>query len=499
MSSVLPTPDTPGPDRPSILEKLVTLPAHSPELVKNFDRNKVVFSPTNSMAAFWHSNDFYQFVIGPLGSTKTANCIFKMLAYAQLQPKQADGIRRSRFVIARPTLQQIKTTVLKDIEFWLGAVARFKVSESKIEIRTDDVESDWYLIPLESVEDQRRLLSMQLTGVYFNEFREIPFELVSAAVGRVGRFPAEAHGGCTWCGIIADSNPPGVDSAYYKFLVENPPAGLHFTHQPSALSPEADWRHLLRAGYYENMMSGHADDWVDIHVHSKWGETKSGQAVYKHSFKKEFHVSKNPLLVDRSRPLIIGMDFARWPAAVLCQLDNVGRLLVFQELEMENTGAEKFLITKLLPMLSTARFAGASGYVIGDPSGVARSSIGEESVFSMLNKRMNIPAYPAMTNLIDPRLRAVEKFLLQQRDGGPALLIDPVGCPLLIRGFIYEYRYKTRTDGSQDDTPDKTNRPFPDLHDALQYAALGTASSIRSRVFKKTPTKSHSITPGSWT
>lgn len=469
-------------------------------LLDKFDRNKVVFTPTQSLAEFWHSNAFYQFVIGPLGSTKTTNMIFKMLAYAQLQPPQDDGIRRSRWVIARPTLQQIKTTVLKDIEQWLGAIAYFKVSESKVEIRTDTVESDWYLIPLETIEDQRRLLSMQLTGVYFNEFREVPFELISAAAGRVGRFPSLAHGGCNWMGVLGDSNPPSMDSKYYKFLIENPPKNLHFTHQCSGVSEKSDWRKYLPKNYYENLMVGHADDWVNVHVHSEWGEVRAGQAVYKHSFNRDFHVAKQVLIPNKSAPLIIGMDFARWPAAVICQIDHMGRLLLFQELEMENTGVEKFTIEMLLPMLASERFAGMNGYIVGDPSGIARSQIGEESVFSMFNKRLNISAYPAMTNMIDPRLRAVEKFLLQQRGGTAAMLIDPVGCPKLIKGFIYEYRYKARKDGMQDDKPDKTNRPYPDLHDALQYACLGTSKIITSRALRNRTTAQQSNLPvGSWT
>ena len=97
-------------------------------------------------------------------------------------------------------------------------------------------------------------------------------------------------------------------------------------------------------------------------------------------------------------------------------------------------------------------------------------------------------------------IRAVEKFLLQQRGGSPALLVDPVGCPQLIQGFEYQYRFKTRKDGMLEDKPDKTNRPFPDLHDALQYACLGTAQNIRAGVFGNPNTAtSKPIPAGSWT
>jgi len=457
------------------------------------------FSPPQSLAEFWHTNDFYQFIVGPIGSTKTTNCIFKMLYYSLTQNIGPDGYRRSRWVIVRPTLQQIKTTVLKDIEQWLSPICSIRVSDSMIKIRVNDVISDWYMIPLQHHEDQRRLLSMQLTGAYFNEFREIPFNFIADVVGRLGRYPSMEHGGCSWTGIIADSNPPPKDSPYYKFLVEEKPDNVHFTHQPGGLDPEADWRAWLRPDYYENIAAGRSGDWVDVHVHSKWGQVKAGQAVYKSSFEREFHVAKGRLTPIPGCPLIIGMDFARWPAAIICQMDPTGRLLVFEELEQENSGVENFVKIKLIPLLKSQKFNGYHGYVIGDPSGNQRSQIGEESVYDMF-KRMGLQAYPAQTNNIEPRIRAVEKFLLQQRGGKPALIIDPVGCPQLVRGFEYAYRYRTRKDGMMEDIPDKSNRPYPDLHDALQYACLGTAQNIMARMFVPTrPQVIASPSPRGWT
>jgi hypothetical protein len=51
--------------------------------------------------------------------------------------------------------------------------------------------------------------------------------------------------------------------------------------------------------------------------------------------------------------------------------------------------------------------------VVGDPSGVAKSNISEESCFDAV-QRHGLPAYPAPTNDIEPRLRAVENLLLRQ-------------------------------------------------------------------------------------
>ena len=100
-------------------------------------------------------------------------------------------------------------------------------------------------------------------------------------------------------------------------------------------------------------------------------------------------------------------------------------------------------------------------------------------------KRIGFVAFPATTNDIQPRLRSVEKWLLQQRSGKPAMLIDAQGCPKLLRGFRGEYRYKMQRDGSVEVKPDKKNRPFADLHDALQYACLGTSDRIRGKYMRR--------------
>jgi hypothetical protein len=47
---------------------------------------------------------------------------------------------------------------------------------------------------------------------------------------------------------------------------------------------------------------------------------------------------------------------------------------------------------------------------VGDPSGVAKGNVSEESCFDAL-QRLGLPCFPAPTNDIEPRLRAVEALL----------------------------------------------------------------------------------------
>ena len=60
-------------------------------------------------------------------------------------------------------------TVLLDILTWLRPICTYKVSEQLVTLRFADVRAEIFLIPLEDPEDQKRLLSMQLTGAWASE------------------------------------------------------------------------------------------------------------------------------------------------------------------------------------------------------------------------------------------------------------------------------------------------------------------------------------------
>lgn len=236
---------------------------------------------------------------------------------------------------------------------------------------------------------------------------------------------------------------------------------------------------------------------MDQHIHGKWVDSADGKAVYQESFNHDFHIAKEPLRPVRSGTLLVGMDFARHPAAVIGQVDPRGRLLVLAEVEHENMGLETFVHQCLRPVLAQERFLGLPVAVVGDPSGNQRSQIGEESVFQAL-RRLGFVAVSASTNAIEPRIRAVEKWLLQHDGGRPRLVVDPA-CRVLIDGFMERYIYKAKKDGSLEEVPAKV-RPWADVHDALQYLCLGTAQNVLPRIMTQfSPMKRDPVPTGAWT
>jgi len=75
-------------------------------------------------------------------------------------------------------------------------------------------------------------------------------------------------------------------------------------------------------------------------------------------------------------------------------------------------------------------------------------------------------------------------LLFQQRDGGPALIIDRKRCPMLVRALNGAYRYARNQAGLTKPLPEKLH-PASDLADALQYVCLAQNSGIADYIAKR--------------
>ncbi len=354
------------------------------------------------------------------------------------------------------------------------------------------------LIPLDTKADQQRLLSLNLTGAWVSEFREIDPSLISALSGRLGRFPSKAIAVPTWYGIVAETNPPDEDSEWYTLLEIEKPPNWAFYKQPGGMTDEAENIANLPDGYYDNLLANNNSDWSDIHVHAQYGKSLGGQAVFRASFKPDFHVVKADTLIPaRDAPLMIGQDFGRTPAALIGQIDSRGRLVIFDELTSEDMGIEQFATEVMRPLLSNS-YTGFGMFMVADPKGRDKSQVNEDSPFDML-KRLGYSVYPAPTNNIDPRLRAVEQLLLHQVSGGPQLMISDK-CVTLIQAMKYWYRYRRKTTGVLEDKPEKTH-PWSDVADCLQYMSMSTNANYLGKVMNAMRPKARKPPPaiGGWT
>lgn len=482
----------------------------------------ILYTAPPTCAQFMKSEAFGRIIAGPVGSGKTTAAVIELLRRSIAQRQAKDGYSYTRHAVVRQTLKQLKDTVLKDCQAWLKGIGYWKVSENTFYVEFDNVRSEWVFIPLEDAADQARLLSMQLTGAWLSECIEMDLDVVGPISGRLGRYPSGLQGTPTWHGYIADTNFPTEMTPWHTYM-ENPPLGVSIFKQPSGLSPLAEnlnWLvqnentialpvdHPARLAqgrrYYERFieMYGEDSDWVRRYVKAEYGDDPSGAAVFRATFRPDFHIVDETLLIP-GYPLLVGQDFGRNPWSLICQMDHLGRLIVHEEVAGTNTGLEKHVNQSLRPRLMSDRYLGFRVALVGDPSGVAKGNISEESCFDAL-ARLGLPAFPATTNDIEPRLRAVETLLGRQTNGGPSLMINRSGCPMLCRAMSGGYRFTKMKSGALRTVPEKNDKEgFSHVVDDLQYVALivhgNVVPEITRRLQPRRPRKPAPFTSAAWT
>jgi hypothetical protein len=463
---------------------------------------EINFVPPPTGVNFMLSNAFYRAILGPLGSGKTTTVLFELLRRACEQAPGLDGKRRTRFALLRQTLQQLKNTVLKDIVQWFGPLAEWKVSESTVWFQFGDVVSEWILLPLETPEDQKRILSMNITGAFVSEAIEINFDLMVAIAGRCGRFPSAADGGASWYGVVLDSNMPSEGTPWHAAFV-SPPPGWQVFIQPSGLAPEAenlnwllqtpatlalpiDHPDRLAKGreYYTRLATSTNPAWVKRYVMAQFGPDPSGAAVYGGMFFIDFHC-RDTLNVIPGAPLLIGLDLGRDPWALLGQVDHLSRLLVHEEIMADDIGL-RLQLPAIRRVVNGRRYLGCPVVIIFDPAGMARGNFDEYNSADVI-KSFGFVCMPAPSNQLAPRINAVEKFLTETRGGTAATLIDRKRCPTLVAGLNGQYRFKFNQIGEAQPVPEK-NR-WSHVCDAHQYLCMGasggTANAIARRLVRQ--------------
>jgi hypothetical protein len=460
------------------------------------------YKPDGSVIkSFMKSDIFFRGIRGPVGSGKSVACCVEVFRRALAQQPNAAGIRKSRWAIIRNTNPQLRTTTIKTWLDWFPEAdwGRFTWSVPYTHhIRKADLDVEVLFLALDRPEDVKKLLSLELTGVWVNEAREVPKSIIDACTMRVGRFPSMREGGPSWTGVIADTNAPEEDHWWPIMAGEVPipdhipreqalmlrrPDNWEFFTQPAAMlevkgedgaivdyernNLAENQQHMMKA-YYSNLIRGKTKSWIDVYVMNKLGMIQDGKPVYP-MFAAETHIAKEEIPVAASMPLYVGIDFGLTPAAVFAQKVR-GRWFVLSEIVAIDMGVVRF--AELLRTEIATRFDACSEVLMyGDPAGDFRAQTDESTPFQIL-RGAGLRAYPTHSNSVDLRLEAVTSQLTKMADGKPALLLDR-RCPTLIKGFEGGYSYKRMEVSGERyaDKPDKNM--FSHVHDAFQYLLLG--------------------------
>lgn len=437
------------------------------------DRVLKYIPPGPVATKFLQSNNFIRGIMGPLGSGKSAACTIEILRRAQRQAKGPDGIRRTRWAIIRNSYPELKSTTLKTWSDWCPtSYGKMNMDAPFVHhVKLGEIDMEVLFLALDSAEDAKKLLSLELTGAWINEAREVPKAVIDALTGRVGRYPSKIMGGATWSGIMMDTNPPDQYSWWYKMAEETPHEDWSFFKQPSGLSPQAENLHNLPKDYYKRLLSGKDPDWIKVYVNSEYGFLIEGKPVYS-MFRDSTHVAAEAFPPSPNIPIRLGADFGRTPSAIFGQVLSDGRWQIFDEFITEDCGVTRFkeLLEKYIAE-KYSDFEVISG--TGDPAGNDKGQNDEKTAMEIMNNSSSYNWKGAPTNVITMRLEVVINALNRMVDGKPGILISPK-CEMIRKGFNGGYHYKLlRTgDGKQThEAPNKNEYSHP--HDALQYLLLG--------------------------
>jgi len=483
-----------------------------------------VASPT--LSRFHASDAMVKGLMGPLGSGKSVGCCIEILTRSQKQAPGPDGVRRTRWAVVRNTYGQLKSTTIKTWQDWIPEAVCPIIYDSPIRGRMkcplpDGTKMDMEVlfVSLDKPKDAAKVLSLELTGVWLNEAREIPFEIAKAAYSRTGRYPSisQSPTGITWTGMLMDTNPCDTDHWWYKIfedgsddlknaVMEGADAkddkrdySWRLFRQPGALIEEHDAQgrvtgyranndaenvknQQLGFQYWFRLTRQYDAEWIRVHCCGEYGSVFDGKPVYAGVYNDTFHLSPRPLGIFRGIPLLLGWDYGLTPACIIGQQAPNGQLRILREYVCERGGIKQFATDTVKPAIAQL-FPGMSLDSIGDPAGEQAAQTDMTTPAEWL-ANLGIPTRKAPTNAFVPRRQAVLDRLTRTIDGQPAFILDP-SCHALRKGFMGGYMFRriqvSGTESMYKDEPYKNSFSHP--HDALQYLVMGadSARSVQTR------------------
>lgn len=442
-----------------------------------------------TLARFHASRAFVRQLFGPVGSGKSSACVMEMVNLAREMPVgKLSGKRRSRWLVARNTYPELRDTTIRTFKEWVpDVISKWNKSEHTVLVRFEDVELEVIFRSFETPDDVKKLLSMELTGAWFNETREFPKAVLDLAQTRVGRFPkrddVEHYRSC----IIGDTNPPDEDHWLYKmFFVDDPEPGFEAFRQPGGTEPNAEnVEHLERCSnwpdheipcvcYYPKLMRKKTQAWIDSYIHAKFVFVVDGKPVYP-EFNERIHVQPFEL---PSRPGVIylGQDYGLTPACLWAYEMPDGQIRVWDEFVSEHMGATNFG-NEVAKDCRTKYPKGTRFEGWGDPSGTTDSSTDERTPIDVVNAAFGLGQTvisAAPTNEFALRRDAVGTAMqtLTMR-GEPSLIIHP-RCKKLRKACAGAYQFaRLQVAGDDRFRDEPLKNEYSHIAEALQYLMVG--------------------------
>jgi len=505
----------------------------------------IKYSAEPTAAKFHASKKVVKGFRGCIGNGKSVTCIMEMFRIAKEQWPNAYGVRKTRWAIIRNTYPELKTTTLNTWKQWfperISPIVQNPIIYTKIvqPIKNDgtSMEMDVYFLSLDKDSDVKKLLGIEVTGIFCNEARELPYSIIKAARERIGRYPSQIDGyqdmtlpngtgykcprdengepkPCRRKVLLMDTNPPDTDHWWYQLAevghlkksknkqvdIKETDRIFDFFCGPSPLIKHDDGTYTPNPGaenikhldggyqYYLDMIAGNTEDHINVQVMGNYGAIKSGKSVYP-EYNDNVHLFDGVMMPIEGLPICLGWDFGLTPSCIIGQLTDTGQCRIIAELQAEDMGVYQFARDVVKPFIQNKLSDYYIGFSLGDGSGNNRGEgIGASAIKILNDDYIDDPDVPitepldmgftteaAPTNDITRRTDSVRSFLIKLTGAGEPGFVLAKRCAIIRKGFNTGYVYKrVQVMGSEDKFRDTPNKnQFSHSHDALQYLCLG--------------------------
>jgi len=422
-------------------------------------------------------------IVGPIGSGKTLASILRWEKLIHEQEPSDDGIRHTRTAVIRNTSVELRDTTIKSFEGFFGDQLKMNWGNLTALYEHGDVRAEILFRALDKPGDMKKLLSLEITFAYLNELRELPKEALENVTSRLGRYPSitqgtEATNPCAW----ADSNACDNEQWMYKKFFEDRPYNHAVFLQPPAIledgsvNPEAENIENLPYEYYRGFLAGKSKDWIDVMIRVKFIPLQTGKPVYP-EYNDQIHCIDAEYIAPPTTPLplICAADNGRTSAFLIGQEDNMGRIVVFDELVSDDIGSIEFgEMCKAYMQLNYPQYKISTWL---DPwASNSRTQLDNRTQFNEWNKlglkcRLSHTKHPSiMVESVKRKLSTISK-------GYPTLVISSK-CKMLRKALNGGYQYRRINVGGDKyaDKPDKD--AYSHVANTLEFLVDGTGASI---------------------
>lgn len=312
--------------------------------------------------------------------------------------------------------------------------------------------------------------------------------------------------------VLMDTNPPDDEHWWYhldqnghlpsskskKLDIGRTREVFDFFSAPSALiklddgtykrNPDAENIANLMGGfqYYEDMLAGNTQEYINVMVGGMYGALFTGKPVYG-EYNDTTHCPIDGVAPVEGVPICLGWDFGHTPAVCVAQLIE-GQMRVVAEIWSDSSNTKKFARDFVKPFLHKYFPGYLIGFSMADPAGNSGGEGEGKSSIGILNDEfllkdeatgykeppldMGFTTVAAPTNDPTLRINAVESFMLSMRSGEPCYMVDK-SCTRLRKAKQGGYHYKKvqNNEGVWKEKPNKNH--YSHISDAEQYVALG--------------------------